>query len=59
VAIPEEATEVQQIVALFPDAQDWRMDPRRLHVVAFVQDAHTGEVLQAAMVRVPPGLQLP
>lgn len=48
-----------QILGMFPDARDWRIDPRRLHVVAFVQDAHTGEVLQSTMVSVPPGLQLP
>jgi hypothetical protein len=56
---PENVTMTEQILRMFPDAQDWRMDPRRLHVVAFVQDAHTGEVLQAVMVSVPPGLQLP
>ena len=28
------------------------MNPLRLHVVAYVQDAHTGEILQAAMVPV-------
>ena len=45
---PREATERQ--LAKFPDERDWRMDPLRLHVVAFVQDAETAEVLQAVMV---------
>ena len=36
----------------FPDEHDWRMNPKRLHVVAYVQDAQTGEILQAAMVPV-------
>ena len=36
----------------FPDERDWRMNPTRLHVVAYVQDAQTGEILQAATVPV-------
>jgi hypothetical protein len=35
-----------------PDDRDWRLNPQRLHVVAFVQDAQSGEVLQAAIVPV-------
>ena len=34
----------------FPDERDWRINPYRLHVVAYVQDAESGEILQAAMV---------
>jgi hypothetical protein len=56
---PANVTMTKQILRMFPDVQDWHIDPHRLHVVAFVQDAHTGEVLQAAMVSIPPGLQLP
>jgi hypothetical protein len=40
-------------LALFPDDRDWRVEPDRLFVVAFVQDLETGEILQAAMERVP------
>jgi len=44
--------------------KNWMMDPTRLHLVAFVQDVHTGDVLQAQIVRVSTGpkgelLQLP
>ena len=39
----------------FPDEQDWRMNPTRLHIVAYIQDARTGEILQAAMVPVDAG----
>lgn len=49
---------VRTIIETFPDAQDWQMNPKRLHVVAFVQDAPTGAVLQAVMVGVP-ALPLP
>jgi hypothetical protein len=35
-----------------PDDRDWRLNPQRLHLVAFVQDAQSGEVLQAAIVPV-------
>jgi hypothetical protein len=38
----------------FPDARDWGINPDRLHVVAFVQDLETGDILQGAMTRVPP-----
>ena len=34
----------------FPDEHDWRINPYRLHVVAYVQDATSGEILQAAMI---------
>lgn len=49
---------MRTILETFPDVHDWRLDPKRLHIVAFVQDAHTGAVLQAVMVGVP-ALQLP
>jgi hypothetical protein len=45
-----DVTMIKGILSTFPDAQDWTINPARLHVIAFVQDAHTGEVLQAAMV---------
>jgi hypothetical protein len=45
---------ISRMLATFPDAHDWTLNPARLHVVAFVQDAHTGEVLQAVMVRPTP-----
>jgi len=38
---------------LFPDSRDWQMDRSRLHVVTFVQDLETGEVLQAVRTKVP------
>jgi hypothetical protein len=44
--------DIQILYALFPDKKNWLMNPARLHVVAFVQDAHTGDVLQAAMIPV-------
>jgi hypothetical protein len=36
----------------FTDERDWRLNPLRLRVVALVQDAGSGEVLQAALVPV-------
>jgi hypothetical protein len=42
---------IKGILSTFHDAHDWAIDPARLHIVAFVQDAHTGEVLHAAIVR--------
>jgi hypothetical protein len=42
---------VKGLLSTFPDAQDWAIDPARVHVIAFVQDAHTAEVLQSVMVR--------
>jgi hypothetical protein len=50
--------EVKEVFLRFPDQQNWRINPARLHVVAFVQDARTGDVLQAAMSPVPAGLVL-
>lgn len=35
---------------LFPDADDWIVHQARLHVVAFVQDLDSGEILQAVML---------
>jgi hypothetical protein len=37
----------------YPDPRDWQMDRTRLHVVAFVQDLDTGDVLQAIRMKVP------
>jgi hypothetical protein len=37
----------------FPDPRDWQLDRTRLHVVAFVQDLETGEVLNAVRMKVP------
>jgi hypothetical protein len=37
----------------FPDPRDWHLDRTRLFVVAFVQDLETGNVLQAARMKVP------
>jgi hypothetical protein len=48
----EEIEEMKRIFALFPDGRNWTLDPARLHVVAFVQDPRTGEILQAQMVPV-------
>ena len=48
----EEWAEGHFFWARFPDERDWRMNPTRLHVVAYVQDAQTGEILQAATVPV-------
>jgi hypothetical protein len=36
----------------FPDPRDWELDRNRLHVVAFVQDVETGDVLQAVRAKV-------
>jgi hypothetical protein len=44
--------EMLKAIARHPDDRDWRLNPLRLHVVALVQDAQSGEVLQAAMVPV-------
>ena len=41
----------------FGGMEGWTMDPKRLYLVAFVQDAHTGDVLQTQMVHVNTGLQ--
>lgn len=41
-------------IARFFDPRDWQLNRARLSVVAFVQDLETGEVLQAARVKVPP-----
>jgi hypothetical protein len=38
----------------FPDPNTWRMQPRRLGVVAIVQDMDTREILQTAYQRVLP-----
>jgi hypothetical protein len=46
---------LDRVFAFFPNRDDWTMNPERLHVVAAVQDATTGEVLQAQMVPVPTG----
>ena len=40
------------VMGMFTDQRDWEINPMRLHIVAFVQDAHTGEVLQTVMVPV-------
>jgi hypothetical protein len=45
--------DVMEYVNRFPDVRDWTMNRARLHVVAFVQNIETGEILQAVMVRVP------
>jgi hypothetical protein len=37
----------------FPDPRDWELDRTRLHVVAFVQDLETGDVLQTVRAKVP------
>jgi hypothetical protein len=37
----------------FPDPRDWQLDRSRLHLVAFVQDLDTGEVLNAVRMKVP------
>jgi hypothetical protein len=37
----------------FPDVNDWKMDLSHLHIVAFVQDLDTGEILQGAELKVP------
>jgi hypothetical protein len=37
----------------FPDPRDWELDRTRLHVVAFVQDLETGDILQAVRAKVP------
>jgi hypothetical protein len=37
----------------FPDVRDWSLNPARLHIVAFVQDLETGEILQGAESRIP------
>lgn len=50
--------DVKVLFSRFPDKQNWVMNPARLHVVAFVQDARTGDVLQAAMIPVGVGLRL-
>jgi hypothetical protein len=50
----EEIEEMKRIFALFPDDRNWMLDSTRLHVVAFVQDPRTGDILQAQMVRVIP-----
>ncbi|HXC24493.1 MAG TPA: hypothetical protein VNU46_01160 [Gemmatimonadaceae bacterium] len=42
----------QDYMGMFTALQDWTINPQRLHLVAFVQDAHSGAVLQAAMVPV-------
>jgi hypothetical protein len=44
---------MKESIAQFPDPADWRIDSSRLHVVAYVQDLTTGEVLQASRVKVP------
>jgi len=41
-----------------PVASNYRINPKRLHVVAFVQDAVTGDVLQAQMVPASMGQQV-
>jgi hypothetical protein len=48
--------EVKNLFSVFPDKQNWLMNPIRLHVVAFVQDAYTGDVLQAAIIPVNSGV---
>lgn len=53
-----EAAGAEDLKVLFPtfiEKRNWLINPERLHVVAFVQDAHTGDVLQAAMIPVPAG----
>ena len=40
----------KQHLADWPDEHDWRMNRLRLHVVAYIQDARTGEILQGAIV---------
>jgi hypothetical protein len=47
--------DVKNLFSVFPDKQNWLIDSTRLHVIAFVQDAHTGDVLQAAMIPVDAG----
>lgn len=37
-------------VAALPDPRDARVDPDRLHVIAFIQDLDTGEILQATQI---------
>jgi hypothetical protein len=44
--------DLKGLISLFPDRRDWTLNPARLHIVAFVQDAKTGEVLQAQMMPV-------
>jgi len=44
----------QEHIDQFPDKRDWMINPLRLHVVVYVQDAITGEVLQAAWVNLDP-----
>ena len=51
----ETAEDVKQMFSIFSDKANWLIHPSHLHVVAFVQDAHTGEVLQAAMIPVAAG----
>jgi len=36
-----------------PDARDFSIDRSRLHVIAFVQDLETGDILQSAVMKVP------
>jgi len=42
--------------AEFISKRNWIMEPARLHLVALVQDVHTGSVLQARMIPVEPGV---
>jgi len=51
---PDHKKSTEEELVKFPDERDWRMDPLRLHVVAFVQDAESAEVLQAVMVQLDP-----
>ena len=48
------AMDAWQVMPVFRDAHNWGIDRARLHVVAFVQDAHTGDVLQTQIVPVQP-----
>jgi hypothetical protein len=54
----EAAQDLKSLFAVFSDKSNWTINPARLHVVALVQDAHTGDVLQAAMIPVGRGLTL-
>lgn len=46
---------IKEVVSGFPDERAWLINPARLHVVAFVQDVHTGDVLATKMIAVNAG----
>jgi hypothetical protein len=49
------AEDLKTLFSVFAEKENWLIDPARLRVVAFVQDAKTGDVLQAAMIPIPAG----